>query len=183
MLESVAHGAGPNGPGTFHRIDKVGEEQMTNQWTRLSAVGLMLLLSGGVWEIRAQQVDLLIREARVIDGTGSPWFVSDVAVDDGRIVGLGTSLEVEASQTNRRGPAHPRPGVLTSFVRERELLTLEDAIRRMTSLPARTFGFQDRGIIRPGLSRTWSSSIQRVSRTGPHSPTRINTVKASITFS
>jgi N-acyl-D-aspartate/D-glutamate deacylase len=36
-------------------------------------------------------------------------------------------------------------------VREQELLTLEDAVRRMTSLPARVFGFLDRGIIRPGF--------------------------------
>ncbi|MGI9203661.1 MAG: amidohydrolase family protein, partial [Woeseiaceae bacterium] len=37
------------------------------------------------------------------------------------------------------------------FVRERNVMTLEDAIRRMTSLPARTFSFHDRGIIRPGF--------------------------------
>ena len=54
------------------------------------------------------------------------------------------------------GKPHPRSygtnaRVLADFVRERGLLTLEDAVRRMTSLPARTFGFQDRGIIRPGF--------------------------------
>ena len=35
-------------------------------------------------------------------------------------------------------------------MREKNVLTLEDAIRRMTSLPARTFGLRDRGLIRPG---------------------------------
>ena len=30
-------------------------------------------------------------------------------------------------------------------------MTLEDAVRRMTSLPARAFSFHDRGIIRPGF--------------------------------
>lgn len=54
------------------------------------------------------------------------------------------------------GQPHPRSygtnaRVLADFVRERELLTLEDAVRRMTSLPARTFGFHDRGIVRPGF--------------------------------
>jgi len=44
----------------------------------------------------ADRVDLLIRNARVIDGTGSPWFASDVAVDDGRIVALAPSIDVEA---------------------------------------------------------------------------------------
>jgi N-acyl-D-amino-acid deacylase len=55
-----------------------------------------------------------------------------------------------------RGQPHPRSygtnaKVLADFVRERQVLTLEDAIRRMTSLPARTFSFHDRGIIRPGF--------------------------------
>ena len=54
------------------------------------------------------------------------------------------------------GNPHPRSygtnaRVLADFVRERGLLTLEDAVRRMTSLPARTFGFHDRGIVRPGF--------------------------------
>ena len=43
-------------------------------------------------------VDLLIRNARVIDGTGSPWFVSDVAVDDGRIAAMGKNLSVDADR-------------------------------------------------------------------------------------
>jgi N-acyl-D-amino-acid deacylase len=32
------------------------------------------------------------------------------------------------------------------------VLTLEDAIRRMTSLPARTFHFADRGVVRAGAA-------------------------------
>ncbi len=55
-----------------------------------------------------------------------------------------------------RGQPHPRSygtnaRVLADYVRERQVLTLEDAVRRMTSLPARTFSFHDRGIIRPGF--------------------------------
>jgi N-acyl-D-amino-acid deacylase len=55
-----------------------------------------------------------------------------------------------------RGQPHPRSygtnaRVLADFVRERNVLTLEDAVRRMTSLPARTFSFHDRGIVRPGM--------------------------------
>lgn len=53
------------------------------------------------------------------------------------------------------GVPHPRSygtnaRVLAEYVRKRNLLTLEDAVRKMTSLPARTFGFQDRGLIREG---------------------------------
>ena len=52
---------------------------------------------------------------------------------------------------------HPRgygnnARVLGRYVRELKLISLEDAIRKMTSLPAQTFGFRDRGLIREGLA-------------------------------
>jgi N-acyl-D-amino-acid deacylase len=54
------------------------------------------------------------------------------------------------------GMPHPRSygtnaRVLAEYVRNRGTITLEDAIRRMTSLPARTFGFKDRGMVREGF--------------------------------
>ena len=39
---------------------------------------------------------------------------------------------------------------LRHFVRDKNLLTLEEAIRRITSLPARRLGLTDRGMIRRG---------------------------------
>ena len=56
-----------------------------------------------------------------------------------------------------QGMPHPRSygtnaRTLAEWVRERRVLTLEDAIRRMTSLPARTFGFKDRGVLREGAA-------------------------------
>ena len=55
------------------------------------------------------------------------------------------------------GVPHPRGygnnvRVLGHYVRELKLLSLEDAIRKMTSLPAQTFGFRDRGLIREGFA-------------------------------
>jgi N-acyl-D-amino-acid deacylase len=52
---------------------------------------------------------------------------------------------------------HPRGNgnnarVLGHYVRELKLISLEDAIRKMTSLPAQTFGFRDRGLIREGFA-------------------------------
>ena len=42
------------------------------------------------------------------------------------------------------------PGVLERYVREQGVLTVEQAIRKMTSFPAQRFGLLDRGVLRPG---------------------------------
>ena len=53
--------------------------------------------------IAQADVDLLIRNARVIDGTGSPWFVSDVAVEDGRIHAIGNlTFRIHCDPTHAR---------------------------------------------------------------------------------
>ncbi len=51
---------------------------------------------------------------------------------------------------------HPRAygtkaRVLGKYVREEKVMSLEEAIRRMTSLPANKFNFKDRGIIKEGF--------------------------------
>jgi len=42
------------------------------------------------------------------------------------------------------------PGVLERYVRDEPVLTLEEAIRKMTSFPAQRMGLMDRGVLRPG---------------------------------
>jgi N-acyl-D-aspartate/D-glutamate deacylase len=67
----------------------------------------------------------------------------------------GSALSTEGEL--RRGNPHPRnfgtfPRVLGVYVRERKLLALEDAVRKMTSLNAAKLGLRDRGILREGLA-------------------------------
>ncbi len=55
-----------------------------------------------------------------------------------------------------QGAPHPRSygtfaRVLGRYVRERKVLSLEEAVRRMTSLPAWRAKLKDRGLIRPGM--------------------------------
>jgi N-acyl-D-amino-acid deacylase len=55
----------------------------------------------------------------------------------------------------RVGVPHPRgygtnARVLGRYVRERKVMSLEEAVRKMTSLPALSFRFQDRGTIKAG---------------------------------
>jgi N-acyl-D-amino-acid deacylase len=56
----------------------------------------------------------------------------------------------------KRSP-HPRaygtfPRVLGKYVREEKVLPLQEAIRKMTSLPAARLGFSDRGLIKTGMA-------------------------------
>lgn len=55
------------------------------------------------------------------------------------------------------GMPHPRgygtnARVLGKYVREEKVISLEEAIRRMTSLPAQKFQLQDRGLLLPGYA-------------------------------
>ncbi len=52
--------------------------------------------------------------------------------------------------------AHPRafasfPRVLGHYVRERRIITLEEAVRKMTSMPAAIYGLKGKGLIREGM--------------------------------
>jgi N-acyl-D-amino-acid deacylase len=62
---------------------------------------------------------------------------------------------VDPSWAKPEGPIHPRSygtftRVLGKYVREEKLLTLEDAIRKMTSSVAARLSIPDRGVLRPG---------------------------------
>jgi N-acyl-D-amino-acid deacylase len=43
------------------------------------------------------------------------------------------------------------PGILAKYVRDEGLLTLQEAVRKMTSFPAQKIGLYDRGLLRPGM--------------------------------
>lgn len=63
----------------------------------------------------------------------------------------------DAGVSNGKGMPHPRgygtnARVLGRYVRELQMIQLEDAIRRMTSLPAQKFGLRDRGLLREGYT-------------------------------
>jgi N-acyl-D-amino-acid deacylase len=67
----------------------------------------------------------------------------------------GTAISPEGPQAHTL--VHPRsygtfPRVLGRYVREHPLLTLEAAVRKMTSLPARRFGLAGRGVLKSGAA-------------------------------
>jgi N-acyl-D-aspartate/D-glutamate deacylase len=66
---------------------------------------------------------------------------------DGNAVTVGTP--------SLRGRPHPRffgtfPRVLGHYVREERVLSLEEAVRKMTGAPAARLGLRDRGVVAPG---------------------------------
>lgn len=66
----------------------------------------------------------------------------------------GTAVAAEGPLGHLR--LHPRsygtfPRVLGRYVREKEVLSLEEAVRKMTSAPARRLGLRDRGLLREGM--------------------------------
>jgi N-acyl-D-aspartate/D-glutamate deacylase len=66
------------------------------------------------------------------------------------------SLSLHAGPGPHPGKPHPRsygtfPRVLGHYVRERKALKLEEAVRKMTSFPAKRLGLADRGSIREGM--------------------------------
>ena len=62
-----------------------------------------------------------------------------------------------ALNLDEEGVPHPRsfstnPRVLGHYVRDERVLTLEDAVRKMTTLPAQILGLRDRGQVREGFA-------------------------------
>ena len=73
------------------------------------------------------------------------------------LVGVGTDSAAQAEDGKlSESKSHPRawgsfPRVLGRYVRDQHLLTLEEAIRKMTSKAASRVHLTDRGILRPGM--------------------------------
>lgn len=60
----------------------------------IAAAALLLIMADGVKA--QQQYDVLIRGARVVDGTGNPWYYADVGISGERIAAIGTLQSMDA---------------------------------------------------------------------------------------
>lgn len=103
-----------------------------------AALGLMER-NGGVVQI----VNFAMCENDVRMVMSQPWIM---AGSDGRAFNAATP----------KGQPHPRSygtfvRILGRYVREYKVLRLEEAVRKMTSLPAMRLGLQDRGLVREGM--------------------------------
>ena len=72
-------------------------------------------------------------------------------------VGIGSDGSAVSPEMVFVGKPHPRfygtfPRVLGVYVREKKVLTLPEAVHKMTGLSAKIVGFTDRGLLKPGMA-------------------------------
>jgi dihydroorotase/N-acyl-D-amino-acid deacylase len=107
----------------------------------VDAVCDLLISEGG----SAEAIYFSMSEADVALAMKQPW------------VGVGSDGIAVTPDMAFMGKPHPRfygtfPRVLGVYVREKKVLTLPDAIRKMTSLPAQIAGLTGRGLLRAGMA-------------------------------
>jgi N-acyl-D-amino-acid deacylase len=102
-------------------------------------------------------IQLLIEERMAVQCAFFAMSEDDVAtIFSAAFACVGSDASIRGlSGVTARGVPHPRafgtfPRVFGRFVRGRPVLSLEEAVRRMTGLPAAVFGLRDRGIVAPG---------------------------------
>jgi N-acyl-D-aspartate/D-glutamate deacylase len=88
-------------------------------------------------------------------GPGAVVAVDIMSEEDVRTVMANPLTMIGSDGVPAGGRPHPRlygtfPRVLGRYARDLGVVTLEDAVRKMTSLPAETFGLTDRGAIAVG---------------------------------
>jgi N-acyl-D-amino-acid deacylase len=91
------------------------------------------------------------------DGGSAAYFIMDDDLQTAFIADPSVAICSDGSPTG----FHPRghgtfARIIETYVRERGVLSLEEAVRKMTSLPAGILGLEDRGVLRPGV---WADLI------------------------
>jgi dihydroorotase/N-acyl-D-amino-acid deacylase len=65
----------------------------------LLSLALLLVLSVAPLAAQTPEYDLVIRNGRIVDGTGSPWYAADLGIRAGRIAAIGRLDAVKRKQT------------------------------------------------------------------------------------
>lgn len=74
---------------------------------------ILLLLLCSIDIVNAQeQVDVLITDGKILDGTGNPWYYADIGIKGDRIVAVGDLAKVSASDTIDAKGLYVSPGFI-----------------------------------------------------------------------
>ena len=85
---------------------------MTNASMRALLLSLAILSAGSTRSTEAQDYDVLVRNARVLDGTGNDWFRADIAIDGDRIVRIGRLPNATAARVVDATGMYVTPGFI-----------------------------------------------------------------------
>lgn len=76
----------------------------------LATWGILMFVAAA--PVRGQEHDLLIRNGRVLDGTGNPWYYADVAISGGRIAAVGDLKSAHARRIIDAKGLYVAPGFI-----------------------------------------------------------------------
>ncbi|MDR3632181.1 MAG: D-aminoacylase [Isosphaeraceae bacterium] len=79
---------------------------------RLGELLALITLFASAAGAAEERFDLVLRNGRVVDGTGAPWYRADVAIRHGRIVAIGRLGEAEATRAIDVSDLYVAPGFL-----------------------------------------------------------------------
>jgi N-acyl-D-amino-acid deacylase len=151
LLARLAEGS------TKERIVRNAEETLIDRFGSAEAIYLPTLkkpLTAFMEEWRASAGEAIVR----LVATSNPVAIIEFGIESDLEAILrhpAASIACDCGATTATA-THPRnygsyPRVLGRYVRERQVLTWQEAIRKMTGLPAATIGMTDRGYLAPGM--------------------------------
>jgi len=83
------------------------------RFLRAAPLAITAALGVGVWlQAQTPAVDLVLRNGRVVDGTGNPWYRADVAVAGDTIAAIAPAISASAARTIDLGGAVIAPGFI-----------------------------------------------------------------------
>lgn len=121
----------------------------------------------------------LVIEAELNGGAGCIFHAMDES-DVENIMKYSYNMIASDGRLSEPGVGHPHPRaygtfprVLGRYVRERNILSLKEAIYKMTYLPAKAFGISDRGLLKKGMKADITifdknTIIDKATFTSPH---------------
>jgi N-acyl-D-amino-acid deacylase len=146
-----------------HEIRRRGgaERVVVFEYPDESLVGLSVAEIAERWSVDPVEaaIQLQLRGDRERNGGGRlrGFSMSEADVETyGALPWVATASDGGLAHPDDRGSVHPRfygtfPRKIAYYARDRGVLSVEDAVRSMTSLPAVLMGFRDRGSIREGF--------------------------------
>ena len=85
-----------------------------------------ILLPVLLFAAAATPYDLIIRNGRIIDGTGSPWYGGDVAIRNGKIAAIGNLANAQARRSIDAAGMVVAPGFIDMLGQSEDSLLIDN---------------------------------------------------------